>query len=283
MVPRPRALSPGRLVFVIATSHARASLDGGCTRAGIARRHQLDAAEDQRHRLRAQRSPIAARRASIPCSAQTRPPDEILVIDNASDGCDTRNRGARSRGTGRGRAAQRAGDGSRDRRGARRGDILVYLDADCRAPLTWLELIERRFERDRRSSRSRRLTATTTGTGWAARSSGPTTSRSRRRPRCSSSTCSARHHLLRRQLRRAAGGAGGIGGFDTTIEFHGEDTNLGRRLYRVGQGGPAGLLDLDVGPALSWRWEPARCSGCTCATSGPRCSTTVRRTPRISM
>ena len=26
-----------------------------------------------------------------------------------------------------------------------------------------------------------------------------------------------------------------IGGFDTTIEFHGEDTNLGRRLFRVGR------------------------------------------------
>jgi GT2 family glycosyltransferase len=26
-----------------------------------------------------------------------------------------------------------------------------------------------------------------------------------------------------------------IGGFDTTIEFHGEDTNLGRRLSRAGK------------------------------------------------
>ena len=26
----------------------------------------------------------------------------------------------------------------------------------------------------------------------------------------------------------------GIGGFDTTIDFHGEDTNLGRRLSRTG-------------------------------------------------
>jgi GT2 family glycosyltransferase len=26
-----------------------------------------------------------------------------------------------------------------------------------------------------------------------------------------------------------------IGGFDTSIEFHGEDTNLGRRLARVGR------------------------------------------------
>jgi glycosyltransferase involved in cell wall biosynthesis len=30
-------------------------------------------------------------------------------------------------------------------RRAATGDILVYLDADCRAPLTWLERVERRF------------------------------------------------------------------------------------------------------------------------------------------
>jgi GT2 family glycosyltransferase len=26
-----------------------------------------------------------------------------------------------------------------------------------------------------------------------------------------------------------------IGGFDTSIEFHGEDTNIGRRLFAVGR------------------------------------------------
>ena len=29
-----------------------------------------------------------------------------------------------------------------------RGDLLVYVDADCRAPLTWLERIEERFASD---------------------------------------------------------------------------------------------------------------------------------------
>jgi hypothetical protein len=29
------------------------------------------------------------------------------------------------------------------------GDLLVYVDADCRAPLTWLEHVERRFLRDK--------------------------------------------------------------------------------------------------------------------------------------
>ena len=28
------------------------------------------------------------------------------------------------------------------------GDVLVYLDADCRAPVTWLERVERRFLAD---------------------------------------------------------------------------------------------------------------------------------------
>jgi glycosyltransferase involved in cell wall biosynthesis len=77
--------------------------------------------------------------------AQTRPPDEVIVINNAS--------------TDRTHAIAAAVPGVRvvdeDRKGlvvARergrreaRGQILVYLDADCRAPLHWLERIERRF------------------------------------------------------------------------------------------------------------------------------------------
>ena len=45
-----------------------------------------------------------------------------------------------------------------------------------------------------------------------------------------------RHDLLRRQLRRPARRRSTrIGGFDTSIEFHGEDTNIGRRLFAVGR------------------------------------------------
>ena len=33
-----------------------------------------------------------------------------------------------------------------------------------------------------------------------------------------------------------AGALAAIGGFDTSIEFHGEDTNLGRRLHAAGSG-----------------------------------------------
>jgi len=79
--------------------------------------------------------------------AQTRVPDEIVVVNNASTDetravaqqipyvhvVDEPRKGlVVARETGR-RAAT--------------GDILVYLDADCRAPLNWLERVERRFLR----------------------------------------------------------------------------------------------------------------------------------------
>jgi glycosyltransferase involved in cell wall biosynthesis len=80
--------------------------------------------------------------------AQSRTPDEILVVNNAS--------------TDSTRAVAEAIQGVRvvdeSRKGlvvaretgrlAATGDILVYLDADCRAPVTWLERIERRFIAD---------------------------------------------------------------------------------------------------------------------------------------
>ena len=79
--------------------------------------------------------------------AQTRVPDEIVVVNNVSTDetravaqqipyvhvVDEPRKGlVVARETGR-RAAT--------------GDILVYLDADCRAPLNWLERVERRFLR----------------------------------------------------------------------------------------------------------------------------------------
>ena len=44
-----------------------------------------------------------------------------------------------------------------------------------------------------------------------------------------------RNDFLRRQLRRPALALERIGGFDTSIEFHGEDTNIGRRLFAIGR------------------------------------------------
>ncbi len=168
--------------------------------------------------------------------SQSRPPDEIIVIDNAS--------------------SDRTGDIARQVTGVRvvdeprkglviarerarqeaRGDVLVYVDADCRAPRTWLERIERRFAGDPN------LIALSGNYrfydwDWWGRSLlraydftlGPAT-----------------HVLVKYVLRIGVVFYGGnfavrrealerIGGFDTSIEFHGEDTNVGRRLHRVGR------------------------------------------------
>lgn len=167
--------------------------------------------------------------------AQTRPPDEVLVVNNAStDGTraiadaipnvrvvDEHLPGlVRARETGRRHTT---------------GDLLVYLDADSRLPLRWIERVERRFVADRDLvglSGSLRYY----DWDWIGRLLlgaydvviAPVT-----------------HVVVRDLLRIGAVLYGGgfcvrrdalerIGGFDTSIEFHGEDTNLGRRLSKVG-------------------------------------------------
>ena len=168
--------------------------------------------------------------------AQTRPPDEILVINNASVDrtgdvarrvfgvrvIDERRKGlviARERG-----------------RQEATGDLLVYLDADCRAPIFWLTRVATRFEREPG------LVAVTGNYrfydwDWWGRALlraydftlGPAT-----------------HCLVKYVLRMGVVFYGGnfavrrsaldrIGGFDTAIEFHGEDTNIGRRLFAIGR------------------------------------------------
>jgi glycosyltransferase involved in cell wall biosynthesis len=167
--------------------------------------------------------------------AQSRPPDEILVINNASsdrtgvvaraiDGVRVVDEPRKGLVVARERGRLEAG-----------GDVLVYVDADCRAPLTWLERIESRFVRD---------PALLALSGnyrfydwdWWGRTLlraydftlGPAT-----------------HVLVKYILRLGVVFYGGnfavrrsaleqIGGFDTRIEFHGEDTNLGRRLSAIG-------------------------------------------------
>ena len=167
--------------------------------------------------------------------AQSREPDELLVINNASTD-DTVAVAARipfarvvdeprkglvvARETGRRHAS---------------GDILIYLDADCRAPLTWVERIERRFQHD---------TALIALSGpyryydwdWLGRAL----------IRAYDFTVApATQFLVKHILRIGTIFYGGnfavrreamdrIGGFDTSIEFHGEDTNLGRRIAAVG-------------------------------------------------
>jgi glycosyltransferase involved in cell wall biosynthesis len=168
--------------------------------------------------------------------AQSRPPDEILVINNASTDetravaqeiphvqvVDESRKGlVVARETGR-RAAS--------------GDVLVYLDADCRAPLTWLERVERRFDRDASLIALSGPYRFYDWDWW-----GRTLIRA-----YDYTLAPATQLLVKRILRLGTVFYGGnfavrrealeqIGGFDTTIEFHGEDTNVGRRLFAVGK------------------------------------------------
>ena len=168
--------------------------------------------------------------------AQTRLPDEVIVINNAS----TDRTAAVAAAMPDVRVINESAKGlviARERgRRESRGELLVYVDADCRAPSTWLQRIERRFAADRS------LIALSGNYrfydwAWIGRSLlraydftlGPAT-----------------HLLVKYVLRIGVVFYGGnfavrrealerIGGFDTTIEFHGEDTNLGRRLSRIGK------------------------------------------------
>jgi glycosyltransferase involved in cell wall biosynthesis len=167
---------------------------------------------------------------------QTREPDEILVVNNASTD-ETRAVAKRfphvrvvdeprkglvvARETGRLEAI---------------GDLLVYLDADCRAPFTWLERIEHHFERDPELIA---LSAPYRFYDWDWWG--------RLLIRAYDFTVAPLTQLLVKHILRVGtifyGGnfavrrdaLARIGGFDTSIEFHGEDTNLGRRLFAIGR------------------------------------------------
>ena len=168
--------------------------------------------------------------------AQSRPPDEIIVVNNASTDAtgdvaagvpgvrviDEPQRGlVVARETGR-RVAT--------------GDILVYVDADCRAPFQWLERIERRFHR---RADLIALSGPYRFYDWHARG--------RALIRAYDFTLAPLTQVLVKHVlgigtvfyggnfavRRTA--LERIGGFDLSIEFHGEDTNLGRRLHAIGR------------------------------------------------
>jgi glycosyltransferase involved in cell wall biosynthesis len=168
--------------------------------------------------------------------AQTRVPDEVLVVNNASTD-RTREIAAAfpgvtvvdepRKGLTKARAAGRR---------AARGDILFYMDADCRAPVRLIERMERRFLQSPR-------TVAITGPyhfydwDWIGVAGA----------RIYDCTLAPFAHVLaQRVLKIGAILYGGnfalrtealdaIGGFDTTIEFHGEDTNIGRRLTKAGR------------------------------------------------
>jgi len=170
--------------------------------------------------------------------AQSRMPDELLVINNASTDetalvasqvprvrvVDEPRKGlVVARETGRRHAT---------------GDILIYVDADCRAPLGWVERIERRFERDRTLIA---LSGPYRYYDWDLYG--------RALIRAYDFTLAPATQLLVKYVLRIGtifyGGnfavrrtaLDRIDGFDTSIEFHGEDTNLGRRLFAVGKVG----------------------------------------------
>src|SRR5918996_98852 len=170
--------------------------------------------------------------------AQTRLPDEILVINNASTDA--------TRAVAEQVPHVRVVDEPRKglvvaRETGRRestGDLLVYLDADCRAPLTWLARIERRFERDPHllalSGPYRYY-----DWNWWGRTVirlydftlAPATQLLVKYVLGLGTIFYGGNFAVRRQALDT------IGGFDTSIEFHGEDTNLGRRLFRRGKVG----------------------------------------------
>jgi glycosyltransferase involved in cell wall biosynthesis len=168
--------------------------------------------------------------------AQSRAPDDILVINNAST--DATRAVAQQVPTVRVVDEPRKGLVIARERGRREttGDILVYLDADCRAPLTWLARIERRFVRQPTLLALSGPYRYYDWNWWG-----------RTLIRAYDFTVAPATQLLVKYIlgigtifyggnfavRREALDA--LGGFDTSIEFHGEDTNLGRRLHAVGK------------------------------------------------
>ena len=168
--------------------------------------------------------------------AQTRPPDEILVINNAS----TDETGAVARAVPGVRVVDEREKGlvvaRETARRAATTDIVAYVDADCRAPITWLERVEAQFMKQ----------------GAAVAVTGPykfydwdRTGRVLIRI-YDLLVAPPTHAIVHDMLGLGAILYGGnfavrrealatIGGFDRTIEFHGEDTNLGRRLTPVGR------------------------------------------------
>jgi glycosyltransferase involved in cell wall biosynthesis len=168
--------------------------------------------------------------------AQTRLPDEIVVINNAS----TDETGALASRIPHVRVVDEPRKGlvvARETgRRAASGDILVYVDADCRAPLTWMERIERRFLRDPTLIAISGPYRFYDWDWWG-----------RALVRAYDLTLAPATQLLVKHVLRIGtifyGGnfavrrdaLARIGGFDTSIDFHGEDTNLGRRLLAIGK------------------------------------------------
>ena len=138
--------------------------------------------------------------------------------------------GVHPRYTGGGRAAQGPGGRARGRTARGDGDVLAYVDADCRAPLQWLERVEQPF-RPRASGRRRHRSLSFLRLGPASVGCScvvydclvaPPTQR-----RWSQRGLPDRRHSLRWKLRgQRAALVARSAALTRSIDFHGEDTNL---------------------------------------------------------
>jgi glycosyltransferase involved in cell wall biosynthesis len=169
-------------------------------------------------------------------SHQTHLPDEIIVIDNAS----TDGTGEVARTVPGVRVVVEPMKGlvvaRETARQHARADVLAYVDADCRVPPRWLERIAKRFER---TSTLVAVTGPYRFYDWDLAG--------RVLIRLYDLVLAPPTHLLVHRLLKVGailyggnfavrrGALAAIGGFDSTIEFHGEDTNLGRRLTPIGR------------------------------------------------
>jgi glycosyltransferase involved in cell wall biosynthesis len=169
--------------------------------------------------------------------AQTRPPDDLIVVNNASTD--------RTGYVARTIPGVRVIDEPRKglviaRETARRAattDIVAFVDADCRAPITWLERVDARF---RQAGAPIAVTGPYRFYDWDDMYG-------RALVRLYDLLVAPPTHAFVHGLSGIGailyGGnfavrstaLADIGGFDERIEFHGEDTNLGRRLTEIGR------------------------------------------------
>jgi glycosyltransferase involved in cell wall biosynthesis len=166
---------------------------------------------------------------------QSFPPHEIVVIDNAST--DRTATAASIPGI---RVVHEPRKGLVVAREAGRrqttGDILVYIDADCRAPADWLERVAQEFSVPHPPVA---VTGPYRFYDWDVLG--------RVLVRIYDSSLAPLTHMLAQDVfglgavlyggnfavtRRALEATGG---FDMSIEFHGEDTNLARRVAKTGR------------------------------------------------
>ena len=172
--------------------------------------------------------------------AQSRPPDEIIVVNNAS----TDDTGQVAREIARCVPSVRVVDepakglvvARETARRAAHGSVLAYVDADCRAPLRWLERVEAQFAA---APNAVAVTGPYKFYDWDVAGRAIIAL-------YDLLVAPATHVLVHHAFGIGAILYGGnfaaradaldrIGGFDRTIEFHGEDTNLGRRLSVIGR------------------------------------------------